>query len=123
MATTAKNRPAYNVNGAETENACSIYQEAGRTKNEKSMANFTYNVNPLRSSASTLGLYTDVYAYTFRNQTGRFEIIDCSSCVFMGFLLFCFYFQKPSLPTFLVLNYRLKVARFTFFFVFHCLLF
>lgn len=78
MATTAKNRPAY-VNGAETENICSRYQKADRMKNEKSMANFTYSVNPLRSSASTLVLHTDVHAHTFRNQTGKFEIIDCSS--------------------------------------------
>lgn len=94
MATTAKNRPADNVNGAETENACSIYQEAGRMKNEKSMANFTYNVNPLRSSASTLVLHTDVYAYTFRNLTGRFEIIDCRSCVFYGVSIVLFLFSE-----------------------------
>lgn len=95
MATTAKNRPAYNVNGAETENVCSRYQEADRMKNE-SVANFTYSVNPLRSSASTLVLHTDVHAHTFRNQKGRFEIIDCSSCFLLiwGFYYFVFLFRN-----------------------------
>lgn len=47
-------------------------------QSEKSTANFTYSVNPLRNPAGTLLLYTDIYT-KLRNQTGSYEIMDCSS--------------------------------------------